>query len=73
MEKLRICLINKTKDELINIISSKSDRYGDKLIDFLDRNNLISLQDATVEQLQNYISNYLQIEEFDKLKGENQK
>jgi hypothetical protein len=70
MKKLRVCLINKIKDELINIISSKSDRYGDKLIDFLDRNNLISLKDATVEQLQNYISNYLQIKESDNLKGE---
>lgn len=64
-----MCVISKTKDELINIISSKSDRYGDKLIDFLDKNNLMSLQDSTVEQLQNYMSNYLQMKEFDKIKG----
>lgn len=55
MEKLKICLINKTKSDLIDIISSQSDRYGDKLLDFLDKNHLTCLQDATVEQLQNYI------------------
>lgn len=55
MEKLKICLINKTKSDLIDIISSKSDRYGDKLIDFLNKNNLTCLQEATIEQLQNYI------------------
>lgn len=55
MEKLKICLIGKTEDELIDIISSKSDRYGDKLIDFLNKNNLTGLQEATIEQLQNYI------------------
>lgn len=55
MEKLKTCLIGKTEDELIDIISSKSDRYGDKLIDFLNKNNLTCLQEATIEQLQNYI------------------
>lgn len=63
MDKLSICLIGKIRDDLIDIISRKSDRSGDKLLDFLNKNNLISLQDATVEQLQSYISNYIKEEE----------
>ena len=55
MRKLSVFLVNKTKSDLIDIISSKSDRYGDKLIDFLNKNNLTCLQEATIEQLQNYI------------------
>lgn len=43
------------KSKLIKYISSKSNRYGDKLVDFLTMYNLTGLIDATVEQLSEYI------------------
>ena len=57
--RLKHCVIGRTKDELIKAISSQSDRYGDKLLEFMDMNNLICLKDATVDQLQEYISTRL--------------
>ena len=68
MIKLRRCVLNKTKDELIKIIASNSDRYNDKLIEFLDRYKLRGLQDATVEQLSEYITT--QLNSYNKEKGE---
>ena len=59
MEKLKVCVLNATKDELIQVISSRSSRYGDKLIDFMDRYSLYCLQDATVQQLREYVSDNL--------------
>lgn len=56
MTKLKTCVITATKDELINVISSQSNRYGDKLIDFMDTYGLINLQQATVQQLREYVS-----------------
>ena len=53
--KLSICLLNKTEDELIKIIASKSDRYGDKLIAFMDKYSLSNLQQATIPQLKEFI------------------
>ena len=53
--KLSICLLNKTEDELIEIIASKSDRYGDKLIAFMDKYSLGNLQQATISQLKEFI------------------
>lgn len=45
----------RTKDELIMYLSERSDRYGDKLVEFMDNYHLISLQEATVEQLREYV------------------
>ena len=41
--------------ELIGIISRASDRYGDKLLDFMERYHLRGLCDATPEQAREYI------------------
>ena len=46
------------KDNLIKIISQQSDRYGDKLIHFMDLNQINSLSEATVEQLRAYVMRY---------------
>ena len=54
--RLKHCIIGRTKDELIMVISNQSDKYGDKLVDFLHTYKLVGLKDATVEQLQEYIS-----------------
>lgn len=43
------------KSRLISIISNASNKYGDKLVDFMDKYNLYNLQSATEEQLQEYI------------------
>jgi len=43
------------KSRLISIISNASNKYGDKLVDFMDNYNLYNLQSATEEQLQEYI------------------
>lgn len=51
--------MNETKTELIKIISAASDRYGDKLIDFMDKYDLQNLAQATADQLKKYIENYL--------------
>ena len=44
-----------TVDDLITKISKASDRYGDKLLQFVDRYDLMGLCEATVEQLQEFI------------------
>lgn len=59
MSKLKHCVIGKTQSQLIEIISSQGDRYGDKLLDFMETYKLICLKDATIEQLQEYISTRL--------------
>ena len=53
--KLKHCIIGKNKDFLIQIISDASDKYGDKLLAFLDKYHLIGLKDATEEQLEAFI------------------
>lgn len=60
--KLKTCVIenNREKDRLIETISRASDRYGNKLIDFMSQYHLINLQSATVEQLKEYIKTHLQ-------------
>ncbi len=60
--KLTTCVIenSREKDRLIETISRASDRYGDKLVDFMDQYHLINLQSATVEQLKTYIKTHLQ-------------
>ncbi|WP_342759443.1 hypothetical protein [Kineothrix sedimenti] len=45
----------KRRDELITIISNHSDRYGNLLIKFLVRYNLTNLQQAGIEQLEEFI------------------
>ena len=40
-KKLKTCVINKNKDFLIQVISDASDRYGNKLIEFMDMYKLI--------------------------------
>lgn len=42
--------------ELIDKISKAGDRYGNLLIEFLERYNLMGLQDATVAQLKEFIA-----------------
>lgn len=42
-------------ETLINTISRRSDRYGDKLVDFMERYGLPCLACATEEQLKDYI------------------
>ena len=59
MSKLRHCVIGKTQSQLIEIISSQCDRYGDKLLEFMDMYKLTCLQEATTEQLGEYISQCL--------------
>ena len=55
--KLKHCVIGRTKDELIKFLSDHSKtKYGEKLVEFLETYKLVGLKDATVEQLQEYIS-----------------
>lgn len=50
----------KTKDELISTISRACEtKYGEKLVDFMEKYHLINLQQATVRQLQEYIQNHI--------------
>lgn len=42
-------------DDLINIISAAGDRYGNRLLEFMDRYGLQSLAQATEEQLREYV------------------
>ena len=53
--KLKHCIVNKNKDFLIQVISDASDHYGDKLLAFMDKYHLISLQEATEAQLEAFI------------------
>lgn len=43
------------KSGLISFISKHSDRYGDLLLKLMDRYRLTNLQEATEEQLQEFI------------------
>lgn len=70
IDKLKQCTIqnNETedenlKDQLIRYISKRSDKYGNKLIEFMNLYHLINLPSATVEQLQEYIATHLQQQE----------
>lgn len=56
MAKLKVCVLNRSKDDLIKAISSRSDKYNDKLIEFMNMYKIGGLQEATVEQLGEYIS-----------------
>ena len=53
--KLKHCVINQNKDFLITVIHDASDRYGDKLIAFMDKYHLTNLQEATEAQLEAFI------------------
>ena len=60
MSKLKHCVIGKTKTELIQMVSLFNEtKHGDKLIEFMDAYNLTGLQDATIDQLQEFISTKL--------------
>lgn len=54
--KLRYCKItsDRNKDFLIQTIS-EADRSGNKLIEFMNKYNLVGLKDATIEQLESFI------------------
>ena len=51
------------KSKLIQYISDRSDRYGDKLLEFMDLYGLYNLQSATVSQLYDYIASHMQFEQ----------
>lgn len=48
-------------DDLITVISSASDRYGDKLLDFMMQYNLLSLSEAQRWQLQEYVNTEMEV------------
>ena len=50
------------KNDLIMFLSNQSDRYGDKLIDFMEVYDLINLQEATVTQLREYITTHYHVD-----------
>ena len=43
-----------TKDDYIKLISSKSDRYGDKLVVLMDKYNKNNLRDITLEEAKEF-------------------
>lgn len=43
------------QSDLIREISHRSDRYGDKLLEFMDRYGLDNLRDAEIWQLKEYL------------------
>lgn len=43
-----------SKDEYIKLISGLSDKYGDKLLDVMDKNNVTSLAELSKEDLKEY-------------------
>ena len=59
--KLTTCAIKQglNKDGLIELISRNSNRYGDKLVEFMDLYHLHNLQSATEDQLREYIQTHL--------------
>lgn len=64
-------VVESEESKLIRYISDRSDRYGDKLLEFMDSYQLINLQSATVAQLRDYISKHLPTVEQDQIKGKN--
>lgn len=42
------------KDKYIKLISGMSDRYGNKLLDCMDKNNVINLHDISVQDLKEF-------------------
>lgn len=44
------------KTELISVISRSSNKYGDKLVEFMEMYDLPNLELASAEQLQEYIN-----------------
>lgn len=57
------------KSKLIRYISERSDRYGDKLLEFMDIYRLNNLQSATVAQLTEYIATHLQLQNQERVKN----
>lgn len=53
-------VVESEKSKLIRYISDRSNRYGDKLIEFMDTYNLVKLQDATEAQLYDFIATHFQ-------------
>lgn len=62
VKKLTKCNFSDKKSFLIRIISNAGDEYGNKLVDFLTKYKLVGLKDATVEQLEQYITNDLHMQ-----------
>ncbi|MDD3571221.1 MAG: hypothetical protein PHY44_08995 [Lachnospiraceae bacterium] len=44
------------ESKLIQVISQASSQYGDLLLDFMNEYGLVGLNEATVEQLQQFIT-----------------
>lgn len=44
-----------SKNKLISVISTASDHYGDRLIEFMNRYGLYNLAQATEQQLEEFI------------------
>jgi len=42
------------KDKYIKLISGMSDRYGNKLLDCMDKNNVTNLHDISVQDLKEF-------------------
>ncbi len=42
------------KDDYIKLISSKSDRYGDKLLELMKKYNKLSLMEITLEEAKEF-------------------
>lgn len=59
--KLTTCVFvqDLSKDKLIELISRNSDRYGDKLLEFMDLYHLNNLQSASENQLREYVQTHL--------------
>jgi hypothetical protein len=43
-----------SRDEYIKLISKKSDRYGNKLVDLMDKYHVYSLMEITEQQTKDY-------------------
>ena len=55
-----------SKDDYIKLISSNSDRYGDKLVLLMDKYNKNNLRDITLEEAKEFYKK--QIKELEKEK-----
>ena len=53
----QLCLAEQEKVNLIRCISDNSNKYGNKLIEFLEMYHIHGLRMATVEQLREYAIN----------------
>lgn len=57
--KLKYCTIRDTRDLLIEKVSRASDKYGDKLLEMMDRAGVGSLQEMNEADIRRYIEDRL--------------